>query len=74
MNAVAAALYEVHGPGTGTYPNKEQLALVIMHGQPSTRRFEWTVETVKFPYKPDSYVREEKPVDDGHGHGSGGHH
>ena len=73
LNAVASALYEIHGPGTTAYPEKEQFALVIYHGQPSNRRYEWTVESVKFPYKPNSYVPPEKPVDDGHGHAPGGH-
>jgi hypothetical protein len=74
MNAVAAALYKVHGSETGTNPENGQFGLVILRGQPINRRYEWTVETVKFPYKPDSYVPAEKPVDDGHGHAPGEHH
>jgi hypothetical protein len=74
LNAFATALYKVHGPGTGTYPEKEQFALAIFRGQPINRRFEWTVETVKFPYTPDTFVPAEKPVDDGHGHAPGEHH
>jgi hypothetical protein len=73
LNVVASALYEVHGTETTTSPDKEQFALVVLRGMPVNRRYEWTVENVRFPYKPDSYVLEEKPVDDGHGHGSGGH-
>ncbi len=74
LNAIASALYKVHGPESGTNPDNEEFALVILRGQPINRRYEWAVESVKFPYKPNSFVPEEKPVDDGHGHAPGGHH
>ncbi len=36
-------------------------------------KYEWMVQDVRFPYKVGTYVPPEKPADDGHGHGGGGH-
>jgi hypothetical protein len=73
MNVFAAALFEVHPQGSKPLPAGEQYAMVLMKGMPKNRRWEWWVDQVAYPYKPDSYKPEVKPVDDGHGHGPGGH-
>ena len=63
----AALLYEVEG----TSPHQHALALV--KGQNKGRRYEWWIDDIRYPYEPKSYQVESKPVDDGHGHGKGGH-
>jgi hypothetical protein len=73
LDAYASALLEVHGPGSKASPEKGQFALAVLRGVSKNHKYEWTVESLKFPYKPDSFVPEEEPVDDGHGHGGGGH-
>lgn len=73
INAFATILYDVKGPADKDHAAKES-ALVVARGEPKGRgRYDWTVERVKYPYRPDSYQPEPKPVDDGHGHGGGGH-
>ena len=65
----AAALYEVHGPGSKEFPEKQQYAMAILKGRLKGRQYEWWVEDVRFPYTPKSYEPPAaKPVDDGHGH------
>jgi hypothetical protein len=64
----ATALFEVEGPGTKDFPEKQQYALALLKGRMKGRHYEWWVEEVKFPYKPRSYQAPEKAVDDGHGH------
>lgn len=69
----AYALYEVKMPERSTPGDKEGFALAIMHQAKHDGKVDWWVEKISFPYKPASFVAPEKPVDDGHGHGSGGH-
>jgi hypothetical protein len=69
MNVFAAALFELHSKGSKPLPEGEQYAMVLLKGMPHNRRYEWWVDQVAYPYKPDSYKPEVKPVDDGHGHG-----
>ena len=65
----AAALYEVDGPGSKEFPEKQQYAMAILKGRLKGRQYEWWVDDVRFPYKPKSYEPPAaKPVDDGHGH------
>jgi uncharacterized membrane protein (DUF485 family) len=65
----AAALYEVHGPGSKEFPEKLQYAMAILKGRLKGKQYEWWVEDVRFPYTPKSYEPPApKPVDDGHGH------
>jgi Domain of unknown function (DUF4190) len=66
----ATALYEVEKPGEAGTP---QYALALFKGQQKGRHYDWWVENVLFPYRPKSYQATPKPVDDGHGHGPGGH-
>lgn len=73
LDAYAFALLEVHGPGGKADPEQEQFALVVLRGESKDRKYEWTVESLKFPYKPASFVPAERPVDGGQGHGGGGH-
>jgi hypothetical protein len=68
MNVYAAALFELH-PGAGqALPAGEDHAMVLMKGMKKNNRYEWWVDQVSYPYKPDSYKAPTKPVDDGHGH------
>jgi hypothetical protein len=69
----AWALYEVEKPATKGEPATNQFALALFKGQPKGRHYDWWVEDVLFPYKPKSFKGAEKPIDDGHGHGPGGH-
>ncbi len=64
----ALALFEVHGPGSKEFPEKEQFALAILKGLREGKQYEWWVEDIRFPYKPRTYVAPTKAPDDGHGH------
>jgi hypothetical protein len=64
----AFALYEVHGPGSTDFPDKQQYALAILKGRLKGKQYDWWVDDVKFPYTPQTYVPAAKAVDDGHGH------
>jgi hypothetical protein len=64
----AAALLELHGPGSKDFPETEQHALVVMKGSCRNGKMEWWVEGLRFPYTPSTYTAPVKPVDDGHGH------
>jgi Domain of unknown function (DUF4190) len=70
LNLYALALYEVHGPSTKDYPEKEY-ALITFKGLPEEGKkgYGWFEEHVSYPYKPGTAALPEKPVDDGHGHG-----
>jgi hypothetical protein len=46
---------------------------VLLKKKLEGRRESWWVEEYRYPYTPDSFVSEVKPVDDGHGHGGHGH-
>jgi hypothetical protein len=64
----ATALFEVEGPGSKDFPQKQQYALAIFKGRMKGRHYDWWVEDVRFPYQPRSFRAPAKPVDDGHGH------
>jgi hypothetical protein len=65
----ALAVFEVHGPATKEFPEKEQNALVVLKGIMNGKQYEWWVDEMKFPYVPKSYVAPAAaPSDDGHGH------
>ena len=66
--AVSYALLELDGPPTQDYPEKEQFALLILKADTRNSKYEWWIDEIRFPYKPNSYATEPKPVDDGHGH------
>lgn len=68
----ATVQIEVHGPKTAEFGEEEQFALAVLKGETKNRKNQWWVESLKFPYRPHTYVPAEKPVDDGHGHGGGG--
>jgi len=69
----ATALYEVEKPAAKEDSGRPQYALALFKGQQKGRHYDWWVEDVLFPYQPKSYRGAAKPVDDGHGHGPGGH-
>ena len=62
------ALYAVHGAGNKEFPEHEQYALAILKGRQKGKQYEWWVDDLRFPYKPQSYVPPAKVPDDGHGH------
>jgi len=64
----ALALFEVHGPGSKDFPEKEQFALAVLKGMLQGKQYEWWVDDIRFPYKPRTYVAPTKAPDDGHGH------
>jgi hypothetical protein len=68
LDIVAAARVEIHGPATKEFPDPEQFALLVMRGRTYKGRLRWMLESIAFPYQPNSYVPQAKPVDDGHGH------
>jgi hypothetical protein len=72
-NAYASAVYEVHLPKPKPPAESVSHALAILKGTKTAGRYEWWVEQVQFPYRPNTYVEPAKPVDDGHGHAGGGH-
>jgi hypothetical protein len=69
----ATALYEVDRPAAKGAAAAPQYALALFKGQQKGRHYGWWVEDILFPYQPRSYRAAAKPVDDGHGHGPGGH-
>jgi hypothetical protein len=69
----ATALFEVDSPTAKTESGGPQHALLLMKGHPKGRHYEWWVDEVLYPYAPKTYQAAPKPVDDGHGHGPGGH-
>jgi hypothetical protein len=68
LNLFAYAVYQIRGPESTEFPEKEQFALAVFKGTPKGRQYEWWVDELFFPYKPKSYVAPEKAPDDGHGH------
>ncbi len=69
MTLIALALFEVQGPESKDFPQKEEHALAVLKGMSeSGKSYEWWVDDLMYPYKPASANLPEKPVDDGHGH------
>lgn len=70
MSNYAAALIEVHGPGTETYPKKEQYALLLVKSlqDPKSGKNEWWLDNITYPYAPNTFVPPAKTSGDGHGH------
>jgi hypothetical protein len=68
VSPYAAALFEVHRASAGEAHEGESFALVLLKGVTENRKFDWWVESITFPYKPDSYTPPIKKADDGHGH------
>ncbi len=62
------ALFEVHGPTSKAFPEESQYALAILKGRYKNKQYEWWVDELRFPYKPQSYVPPTKAPDDGHAH------
>lgn len=69
LDPIVFARLRVEGPGAAT----DEFALIEMKADGRARRPEWRVEDLHYPYKPNTHVESIKPVDDGHGHGGGGH-
>ena len=70
LTYIALALFEIHGPETNEFPQKEEFALVRLHGSSEGGKgFEWWVDDVSYPYKPSTATIIEKSGGDHHGHG-----
>lgn len=63
--------YQIEGavPPPGVPHTEGSLhAMALLKGQREGGHFDWWVDDTRFPYIPESYQFESKPVDDGHGH------
>jgi hypothetical protein len=69
LTHIALALFKIHGPETNEFPQKEEFALVRLHGSSEVGKgYEWWVDEVSYPYKPSTATIPEKSGGDGHGH------
>lgn len=68
LGVYSLAVFELEGPGSKEFPEKEQFAAAFLKARTTGKHYEWWVDTYLFPYQPSSFVPVEKPVDDGHGH------
>jgi len=68
LGIYALAVFELEGPGSKEFPEKQQLAAALIKARTKGQQYEWWVDDYLFPYKPSTFVPAEKPVDDGHGH------
>jgi hypothetical protein len=68
LGIYALAVFEMDGPGSKEFPEKQQLAAAFMKARTGGPHYEWWVENYIFPYQESSFVPAQKPVDDGHGH------
>jgi hypothetical protein len=69
LTHIALALFEIRGPETKEFPQKEEFALVRLHGSSEVGKgYEWWVDDVSYPYKPSTATIPEKSGGDGHGH------
>lgn len=69
LTHIALALFEIHGPKTKEFPQKEEFALVRLRGSSEMGKgYEWWVDDVSYPYKPSTATIPEKSAGDGHGH------
>jgi len=68
LTVYAYALLEIHGPGSKEFP-KEQYALLQLVKSLDSGRDDWMVQSISYPYTPQSVLAEVKQhADDGHGH------
>jgi hypothetical protein len=79
LNLFAAVLYEVHLPkgakvNEREIPADQSFALAFMKAAKEDGKYQWWVEDLKFPYKPQTFVVPQAPIDDGHGHAPGESH
>jgi hypothetical protein len=68
MPVYALAIFELDGPGSKEFPDKQEFAAALIKARTKDRKYEWWVEETIFPYKLSSFVPAEKPVGDEHGH------
>jgi hypothetical protein len=70
----ATALYHIRSPNRKQVDERDIYVLAVLKGAQFKGKTEWWVDTIACPYKPQSYIAPEKPVDE-HGHGGehGGH-
>lgn len=74
LNMFAAIRYELHAAKPPKPEDTERFALAhCLAIQNERGKYEWMVKDIQFPYKPGTFKPVEAPVDDGHGHGGGGH-
>jgi hypothetical protein len=68
MTPYASALFELHGPGSKGFPEKQQYALFFVKGMTTKGKTHWWIENSKFPYELSTFVPVTKSAEGGHGH------
>jgi hypothetical protein len=68
VTVFANALFEVTGPTNAEFPEAHTYALAILRATSARARNEWWLDSLVYPYIPDSHVEPEKPGGEGHGH------
>lgn len=68
LNPYAQVLLRLAGPATKEFPDTEQFALLVLKGEKGKNGIAWWIDDFQFPYKLNTHVMQEKPIDDGHGH------
>ena len=71
VNLYAAALYQIDGPTSAKFAKEREYALAVLKARPMGRQYEWWVESLVYPYTPETYKAPEAAVGDGHDHGPG---
>ncbi len=69
----AAVLYEVENFDSRYAPRGGPYALVLFKGTQKGGHYGWYVDNIQYPYTPSTFRMSGKSIDDGHGHGPGGH-
>ena len=70
MDVFGTALFEIDNPKAAEPAEREEYALTVMKGvKNASGRYDWYVDELIYPYKPSTFAKADKPVDDGHGHG-----
>jgi len=67
LTTFAAALLKLSEPDA-KHDHGDEYAMVVMKADNTSGGYEWKVEELKYPYKPNTFAPAAKPVDDGHGH------
>jgi hypothetical protein len=74
LEPYAIVVYRLTGPGDPA--NKilpHDYAMMLIKGKVEGNKYEWYIDDLRYPYVPNTHVPTPAPVDDGHGHGPGGH-
>lgn len=67
LTTFATALLQLSEPDA-KHAHGDEFAVVVMKAENPKGPYEWRVDEILYPYKPDTFAPAPKPVDDGHGH------